>query len=77
MKVIAPQIVIDPDVRFGKPIIKGTRITVEEALGFLAGGMTFEEIEKEHNVNKAQMQAVIDYAAAFLKGEQVRSLRAV
>lgn len=40
------EIIIDEKVRFGKPVIKGTRITVDEVLGALAGGMTYEEINK-------------------------------
>lgn len=40
------EIVVDEKKRFSKPIIKGTRITVDEVLGALAGGMTYEEIEE-------------------------------
>lgn len=59
MKEIAPRIVIDPKVRFGKPIVKGTRITVEEVLGFLAGGMDFGEIEREYGLTKNDVRAVV------------------
>lgn len=69
MKEIAPKIVINPKVRFGKPVIKGTRITVDEVLGFLAGGMGYEEIEKEYGIKKDAIVATINYAASFLKGE--------
>ena len=34
------RIAIDPEVRFGKPCVRGTRITVGEVLGQLASGMT-------------------------------------
>ena len=34
------RIAIDPAIRFGKPCVKGTRITVGDVLGSLAGGMT-------------------------------------
>jgi uncharacterized protein (DUF433 family) len=37
-------IVIDPDVRGGKPCLRGTRITVHDLLEYLAGGMTEAEI---------------------------------
>lgn len=37
------RIVLDPEVRSGKPVIRGTRITVSDIL-YLAGGMTQEEI---------------------------------
>jgi uncharacterized protein (DUF433 family) len=35
---------VDPEVRSGKPCIKGTRITVYDVLEYLAGGMSEEEI---------------------------------
>ncbi|MBI4252951.1 DUF433 domain-containing protein [Candidatus Uhrbacteria bacterium] len=75
MKEISPNIVIDPLVRFGKPIIKGTRITVEEALGFLRSGMTYDEIYQEYELTPEQLRCVIDYAAAFVAGENVQQFR--
>ena len=72
MKEIAPRIVIDPQVRFGKPVVKGTRVAVEEVLGFLAGGMDFDQIEKEYGIAKDDVRAVVEYAASFLKGEEVQ-----
>ncbi len=41
------RISIDPTVRFGKPCVKGTRVTVGEVLGHLAAGMTEPELLKE------------------------------
>ena len=38
------RISIDPAIRFGKPCVRGTRITVGEVLGFLAGGDTEAEL---------------------------------
>lgn len=38
------RITIDPDMRGGKPCIRGTRITVYDVLGYLASGMSHEEI---------------------------------
>ena len=43
-----PRIEIRPDVMFGKPVIKNARITVEQILRELAGGMTFDEIFADH-----------------------------
>ena len=39
MKEIAPGIIVDREVRFGKPVIKGTRVPVDLVIGKLAGGM--------------------------------------
>lgn len=38
------RIVISPEVRFGKPVVRGTRITVGDVLGYLAGGMSEDEV---------------------------------
>ena len=65
------EITINEKIRFGKPIIKGTRITVDEVLGALAGGMTYEEIEKEYGVNKEGVLAALKYAAEIVSEEQV------
>jgi uncharacterized protein (DUF433 family) len=35
---------VNPEIRFGKPVIKGTRITVYDVLQWLASGMTHEQI---------------------------------
>ena len=35
---------VNPEIRFGKPVIKGTRITVYDVLQWLASGMSYEEI---------------------------------
>ena len=53
------EIIVDDKIRFGKPIIKGTRITVDEVLGALAGGMTNEEMEKEYGVTEERISAAI------------------
>jgi uncharacterized protein (DUF433 family) len=38
------RIVLDPEIRFGKPTVRGTRITVADILSYLAGGMSEEQI---------------------------------
>lgn len=63
-------IVIDPKTRFGKPIIRGTRITVDEVIGALVAGMDFEEIEQEYGLNRLQIQSAIRYVAGLTRGEQ-------
>lgn len=69
-------IMVDEKVRHGKPIIEGTRITVDEVLGMLEGGMTYEEIEKEYGLSKDNILAVIRYAASFVRGEEVHKVAA-
>jgi uncharacterized protein (DUF433 family) len=38
------RIVIDPEIRFGKPCVQGTRITVGDVLSYLASGMSEQQI---------------------------------
>jgi uncharacterized protein (DUF433 family) len=38
------RIIIDPEIRFGKPYVRGTRITVGDVLSYLASGMSEQEI---------------------------------
>ncbi|TSC59304.1 MAG: hypothetical protein Greene041662_572 [Candidatus Peregrinibacteria bacterium Greene0416_62] len=71
MRTLAPHIVIDQNVRFGKPMVKGTRMTVEEVLGALAGGMNPQAIEEEYGLTQVQIRAVFAYVAAFLAGEEM------
>ena len=70
------KIVIDEKTRHGKPIIEGTRITVDEVLGMLKGGMTYEEIAKEYGLKRQHILAVINYAASFVSGEEVYRVHA-
>lgn len=60
---------IDQTKRFGKPCIKGTRITVTDILEMLASGMTQAEILEEHpNLVPVQIKAALLYAANQLPG---------
>ncbi|HTI59204.1 DUF433 domain-containing protein [Mucilaginibacter sp.] len=55
---------IDPDIRFGKPVIKETRITVYDVLQWLASGMTHEQIIEDFpQLNEEQILACLSYAA--------------
>ena len=67
------RIIIDPEIRHGKPIIKGTRVPVDIILGSLVGGMEIEEIAKEYGIEKEDVFAAIEYAAKIIAKEEVRS----
>ena len=55
---------VDPEVRFGKPVIKGTRITVYDVLQWLASGMTHEQIIVDFpQLSEKQILACLAYAA--------------
>ena len=68
------KIVIDEKIRHGKPVIEGTRISVDEVLGMLEDGMTYDEIEKEYGLKKVQVLAAVKYAASFIRGEEVHAI---
>ncbi len=56
---------IKPDVRSGKPCLKGTRITVYDIFEYLAGGMTEKEIMTDFPVITPKlMQMIYAFAAA-------------
>ncbi|MBI4829095.1 MAG: DUF433 domain-containing protein [Nitrospinae bacterium] len=71
---IAPRITVDEKVRFGKPVIKGTRVPVDLILGKLAGGMTYEEVMSEYDIAKADILAALRYAAQQMAGEEVKAV---
>jgi uncharacterized protein (DUF433 family) len=55
---------IDPEVRFGRPVIKGTRITVYDVLSWLATGMSVKEIIEDFpQLKETQILACLAYAA--------------
>ena len=68
------RIIIDGKIRHGKPIIEGTRISVEDVLGMLESGMTYEEIERDYGINREDILAVIKYAASLLRGKEVHEI---
>lgn len=58
------RISVDSAVRFGKPCIRGTRITVGDILGYLAGGMSEEQVLKAFpQLTREDLLACLAYAA--------------
>ena len=56
---------IDPEIRSGKPCIKGTRITVYDILEYLAGGMSDDEILSDFpSLTREEFRATLEFAAA-------------
>jgi uncharacterized protein (DUF433 family) len=57
-------IAIDPGIRFGKPYLKDTRITLADVLGWMASGMSSEEILADFpELTLEELTACLDYAA--------------
>jgi uncharacterized protein (DUF433 family) len=58
------RIAIDPAVRFGKPCVRGTRISVGDVLEYLAGGMSEDEILADFpQLTRDDIRACLAYAA--------------
>ncbi len=74
MKEITPGIVIDPEIKGGKPVIKGTRVPVELVLGKLASGMLYEEIMLEYELTKKQILEALQYATHVLSEDEIRAV---
>ena len=59
------RISVDPEIRSGKPRIKGTRITVYDVLEYLAGGMSEDEILADFpDLTRDDIRAALAFAAA-------------
>jgi uncharacterized protein (DUF433 family) len=66
------RISVDPNVCFGKPCIRGTRIWVSLILDFLAGGMTMKEIVEEYTqLTEEDIRAAIAYGAEMSRERYV------
>lgn len=62
------RIATDPAVMVGKPVVRGTRLTVEYVLNLLAHGATVEEILDEyHGLTREDVQACILFATRSLE----------
>lgn len=71
MKNFAEYISINPEIRFGKPCIIGTRIAVSDILQWLASNQSFDEILKDYpSLKEDHIKAALSFAAnreSFIK----------
>ena len=70
------RIILDKNIKHGKPIIKGTRVPVDIILGSLAGGMSYEEICAEYEIENMDIRAAIEYATKIIANEEIHILEA-
>ncbi|MFL6601584.1 MAG: DUF433 domain-containing protein [Steroidobacteraceae bacterium] len=71
------RIVLDPAVVHGKPVIRGTRLPVTVVVGSLAGGMTFEEVQREYDLTADDIRAALKFVADLAEQESFHPLPAV
>jgi uncharacterized protein (DUF433 family) len=66
------RIVIDPAVLVGKPVVRGTRISVEWVVDLLAAGWSREQIlENYPHLTREDIQACLSYASELLHSEKI------
>jgi uncharacterized protein (DUF433 family) len=66
------RIIVDERIMVGKPIIKGTRVTVEAIIRRLAEGYTTKKLIKEYpDLKKEDIKAAIAYAARLMENEEI------
>jgi len=70
------RIVIDPRICHGKPVIRGTRTSVAIVVGSLAGGMSFEDVQREYELTIEDIRAALKFAGELVEQEQRHPLPA-
>ena len=60
---VFPGISMDPDVRFGKPCLTGTRIDVATIVGALAAGESADTVAAEYSLSIDQVRSALGYVA--------------
>lgn len=70
MEDLLKRIVVDPRVMAGKPVVRGTRITVDLILELLAAGMSPEEVAEDYGISVDDVRAALLYAAKVLGREE-------
>ena len=69
-----PRIVLDPSICHGKPVIRGSRVPVTFVVGSLAGGMTFEEVEREYDLSPDDIRAALKFVGEIAEQESFHPL---
>lgn len=70
------RIVVDPDILVGKPVVKGTRLSVDFLLGLLAQGWPESEILRNYpGLQREDLLASWAYASEILREEKVYRLQ--
>ncbi|MBZ0169684.1 hypothetical protein MELA_01132 [Candidatus Methylomirabilis lanthanidiphila] len=71
-QALLKRIVVNPDIMLGKPVIRGTRLTVEMVVEKIAYGTTFEDLQKDYPfITTDDIRAALLYAAKSLAHEDI------
>jgi uncharacterized protein (DUF433 family) len=64
------RVAFDPAVCHGKPVIRGTRVPVTVVVGSLAGGMTFDEIQREYDLTAEDIRAALKFVGELAEQDK-------
>jgi lactoylglutathione lyase len=64
------RIVIDPKICHGRPVIRGTRLPVSIVVASLAGGMSFDEVQREYGISVDDIRAALKFAGDLIDQEE-------
>jgi uncharacterized protein (DUF433 family) len=72
MSAVAPRIIVDPAILVGKPVVRGTRLSVEFLIGLLGQGWSEAEILRNYpGLTHEDVLACLEYAEQALQAERV------
>jgi uncharacterized protein (DUF433 family) len=71
---VAPGVTMDPRVRFGKPVLQGTRLDVATILGLLSAGEEPQAVAEAYSVPTKGVLAALGYAAGLISSETVSAI---
>jgi uncharacterized protein (DUF433 family) len=71
---LSPGVIKDGRIRFGKPIIQGTRIDVATILGHLGAGDSVEDLASEYSLTVEGIKAALGYAQKVVAREKVSAI---
>lgn len=68
------RITVDPLIHFGKPVVSGTRVTVQNVLELINQGLSFYEIRSDYypDLSEDDIRACVDYAISLISAEDIR-----
>lgn len=73
MVIMNERISVDPNIHFGKPVVTGTRITVQDVLELINAGLSFDQIKQDYypDLSTEDIRSCMEYAIALVSAEDV------
>ncbi len=67
---ITPDVISDPAILGGRPVLRGRRIAVSQLVDQLAGGMTLSEIQDDYQLTDEEIRALLTYIAQVVRQDE-------